>query len=75
MIDSPEKDLWRAVIMQALEDAVGAYAGPDFTLLRDADHHRRQARAWFGTGNFYKVCDMASASPRHVMAEFERRIA
>ena len=73
-IDSPETALWRAVIVQALEDAVGAYAGPDAALLRDADHHRRQARAWFGTRGFHQVCDMASASPHHVMQEYERRI-
>lgn len=64
MSDSPERDMWRAVISQAIIDAswvqTGKHESPDDNLL-----HRDQARAWLlgNSKDFRHVCSLADLDP------------
>jgi len=66
--------LWRAVIVQAMDDATGAdYAnGNDFA--RDSNFEKPIARAWLTADgdDFRFVCDLAGVEPDQVRAQAER---
>jgi hypothetical protein len=63
MSESAEQDLWQAVLLQAVKDAVtpGAYSEAD----RRAHH---EAKAWLERGgeDFREVCNLAGFDPEHV---------
>ncbi len=68
----PEKSLWAAVILQALND-IDSGLGGGTTYERN---QRRQSRRWFieGGKDFIDVCTLADISPDKVRKEALRRI-
>lgn len=67
-----ERDLWAAVIAQAVEDLQAPTIAGDTTAARTRDRNRESARAWFksdrndGVGSFVWVCDALDYSPEAV---------
>lgn len=57
-----ERNLWRKVILQAVQDLTNTSSD------RKASHARDEARAWFRDqgSDFREVCSMAELDPKHV---------
>lgn len=51
--------LWRAVILQAYTDFIGA-----------DEEYRQEVREWLGSGDFLHICDMAEMCPRNTKEKF-----
>ena len=65
-----EAALWRAVILQALQDAVNR------SRKAEARFHRTQAQAWLSGGKeFVYVCDLALLDPGYVRRMAKRALA
>lgn len=66
----PDIALWRAVVLQALDDAL---IPPDAK--GEKGLWRQQARSWLGmhVKDFRLVCEYADANPQAVLRELERR--
>lgn len=60
------RTLWREVIMQAVRDACGTYAGGSET----PEHVRNEARVWLlrNSRDFRDVCEYAQISPDVVIS-------
>jgi hypothetical protein len=64
----PEARLWRAVIIQTINDATGIVHARTPAQRRNATRIRDKARRWL-TGNnrdFRDICSMASVNPEHI---------
>lgn len=77
---SPQTALWRAVILQHLDDAMlvpdeNATSKNMKQIAREKFLLRQQARSWFCTRDFIEVCEMADTSPHTIMRELHRREA
>ena len=70
---SPEKALWRAVIVQALDDAFPTSVTTDLIMLRNIELEQQRARSWFHTNDFREVCSLADTQPHTIMREYDRR--
>ena len=76
MSESPERDMWRAVVSQAVLDAswrqTGKHENPD-----DSRLHRDQARAWLlgNSKDFRHVCSLADLDPDAVRESAMRKDA
>jgi hypothetical protein len=59
----PEKKLWRAVICQALYDALSDLEGRQIT-----SKEKEMAESWFvnNTGNFKRACECADFDPDYL---------
>lgn len=72
----PERYLWRAVIMQAISDAL--YMGParyGGTSVMPSAGDKAAANWWLdpSVSGFIDVCDMAGIDPSAVMRYYEKR--
>lgn len=65
---SAEERVWRAVIVQAIMDARSTSTVSGERIAREA------ARAWFGTSDFYAVCDRAGLDPDYALARAIRAL-
>jgi hypothetical protein len=71
--EKQERQLWAAVIMQALDDATGVVVNADG---RSKEGIRRRARDWFikGGRDFKEVCALAGMEPDWIRANALKRI-
>jgi hypothetical protein len=67
--DTPEVDLWRAVLAQAFRDAVLDFEGWNIRSAQKLIPARREARLWLTSGSkdFCDVCALAMLEPTIVL--------
>lgn len=65
-----EVALYRAVIARAMEDALMVRAT---SAMKPNDV--RLARAWFGSKDFYTICDLAMVDPSAVLKSYRKKLA
>lgn len=70
----PEVRLWRAVIIQAINDATGVVHARSPAQRRNAIRMRNEARNWLtnNSPDFRDVCSMASVNPNHIVILADR---
>lgn len=65
---TPEVNLWRSVIIQAILDALGLFSEPNYTNRKI----NRRAIEWMKEGDIELVCDYADMSPEYIRFIYNR---